>query len=103
MRQEIGAQFKGVFLLKTGDGRPIGSELDRSVANRELFYSADCIVTEVACQIEPGAVIHSKIDFVTTGPIQLLFGWASDYLLKEDSGRVLQESGFGILLETPQD
>jgi len=103
LRQEIGARFKGVFLLKTGGGRPVGSELDRSVAKRELFYAIDCVVTEVACQIEPGAVIHSKIDFVTTGPIQLLFGWPSDYLLKEDSGRVLQESGFGILLETPQD
>lgn len=103
LRQEIGARFKGVFLLKSGDGRPIGSELNERVASRELFYACDCVVTEVACQLEPGAIIHSKIMFVTTGSIQLLFGWPSDYLLKEQDGdRVLQESGFGILLETPE-
>lgn len=104
LRQEIGARFKGVFLLKAGDGRPIGSGLSKTDAKRELFYACDCVVTDVACSLEAATVIHSKINFVTTGPIQLLFGWASDYLLKEqDSDKVLQESGFGVLLETPAD
>lgn len=104
MRQEIGARFKGVFLLKSTDGRPLGSELLRADARSELFYLCDCVVTEVACELEPTQAVHSKIDFVTTGPIQLLFGRPSDYLLKEqDANRILQESGFGILLETSGD
>jgi hypothetical protein len=104
MRQEIGATFKGVFLLKTGDGRPTGSDLMGRDSDRTLFYACDCVVTEVACELEPGAVIHSRITFVTTGPIQLLFGWPSDFLLQEQADqKILQESGFGILLETPLD
>jgi hypothetical protein len=103
LRQEIGARFKGVFLLKAEQGRPLGSVLSAVDARRELFYACDCVVTGVACSLEATKVIHSKIDFVTTGPIQLLFGLPSGYLLQESTGKVLQESGFGILLELPTD
>lgn len=101
VRQEIGARFKGVFILKHSGAEPSGGVMDDAAASPELFYLCDCVVTEVAAQLEPGAAIHSRIQFVTTGPIQLLFGLPSDYLLQEDAGKELQESGFGILLETP--
>jgi hypothetical protein len=104
LRQEIGATFKGVFLLKTSESEPINGMLLGTGNRKELFYACDCVVTEVACELEPGAVIHSRITFVTTGPIQLLFDFPSGYLLKEqDADKVLQESGFGILLEVPSD
>jgi hypothetical protein len=57
----------------------------------------------VATELIADQPIHSKISFVTTGPIRLLFDLPSDYLLQEQDpqDKVLQESGFGILLEVP--
>ena len=103
LRQEIGARFKGVFLLKQIDALPLNALLDKQEAARELFYACDCIVTEVAVALEAGDAIHSKIQFVTTGAIQLLYDFAANYLLQEQApnDKVLLESDFGILLETP--
>jgi hypothetical protein len=98
LRQEIGARFKGVFLLKTQDARPLNSELDSSIATAELFYACDCVVTEVVCRMQSNILVQSKIKFVTTGPIQLLYGWSTGYLLQQNQDRILQQSGFGILL-----
>ena len=70
---------------------------------RELFYTCECVITSVASAIEPEEVIRSNIDFVTTGPIQLLYDTPTSYLLQEKplrADRVLQESDFGIVLET---
>ena len=102
LRQEIGANFKGVFLLKQKGCLPLWG--DERIRDQELFFAADCVISEVATQIEPGEVIRSKIEFVTTGEIQLLFSAPADYLLQETkpgSDKVLQESDFGIYLETP--
>jgi hypothetical protein len=103
LRQEIGARFRGVFLLKQGDALPLNALLSPEETKRELFYICDCIVTEVAVALEPGDAIHSKIQFVTTGAIQLLYDFAKDYLLQEQApnDKILQETDFGILLEVP--
>lgn len=103
LRQEIGAKFKGVFLMKQVGACPVRG-LTRS-NNRELFYYAECVITEVATELIPEELIHSKIRFVTTGPIQLLFNLVGDFLLQEQlpNDKILKESGFGILLETPVD
>jgi hypothetical protein len=103
LRQELGSTFRGVFLLKRSGAIPLGTLLDPVNVNRELFYVADCVVTNVATELIPAEPVHSKIQFVTTGPIQLLYDYPSGYLLQEQppNGKVLQESGFGILLETP--
>lgn len=103
LRQEIGAEFTGVFLMKRTETVPIGSLIDPVEARKELFYIADCVITSVATELMADQPIHSKIGFVTTGPIRLLFDLPSDYLLQEQDpqDKVLQESGFGILLEVP--
>jgi hypothetical protein len=103
MRQEIGAKFTGVFLMKRADTIPVGSLISNQEARKELFYLADCVITKVATELTASEPIHSRISFVTTGPIQLLFDFVSGYLLQETSpyDKVLQESGFGIFLEVP--
>ena len=103
LRQEIGAKFTGVFLMKRSDAVPVGTLIDNAEAGRELFYTADCVITSVGTELMADQPIHSKITFVTTGPIQLVFDYPSDYLLQEQGSdnKVLQESGFGILLEVP--
>jgi len=103
LRQEIGAEFAGVFLMKRTNTVPIGTLINAVEARKELFYIADCVITSVATELIADQPIHSKISFVTTGPIRLLFDLPSDYLLQEQDpqDKVLQESGFGILLEVP--
>ena len=101
LRQEIGSTFKGVFLFKRKGCMVLdGSE---SLRNSELFYACDCVITEVATEINTEEVIESAISFVTTGPIQLLYTRAADYLLQEQppNDKILQESDFGVWLETP--
>jgi hypothetical protein len=103
LRQEIGAEFTGVFLMKRTNTVPIGTLIDAVEARKELFYTADCVITSVATELIADQPIHSKISFITTGPIRLLFDLPSGYLLQEQDppDKVLQESGFGILLELP--
>ena len=103
LRQEIGANFKGVFLMKRTGAVPIDTLIDVVEQKRELFYYADCVITSVATELTPEEPIHSRINFVTTGAIKLLFDFPKNYLLQEQppNDKILKESGFGILLETP--
>nr|BAR34302.1 phage major tail protein 2 [uncultured Mediterranean phage uvMED] len=103
LRQEIGANFIGVFLMKRSNAVPLNELLTREEAFPELFYRVECVITGVATELVYDQPIHSKITFVTTGPIQLLMGYPSGYLLQEQppNDKILRESGFGILLETP--
>jgi len=103
LRQEIGSAFKGVFLLKQSRAVPLDVMLSLEEKARELFYLCNCVITEVAVALEPGEAIRSKVNFVTTGPVQLLFDFPSDYLLQEQppNDKILQETGLGILLEVP--
>jgi len=104
LRQEIGANFIGIFLLKQSDSIPLTEFLNPVEKKKELFYYTQCVVTAVATELTPSEPIHSKITFVTTGPIRLFFDLPSDYLLQEQppNDKVLTESGFGVLLETPE-
>jgi len=101
LRQDVGATFRGVFLLKQSAAIPISGLISGRDQERQLFYAADCVITEVGTELSATEAIHSKIKFVTTGPIQLLLDFPSSYLLQESGppDRVLQETDFGILLE----
>ena len=104
LRLEIGSTFNGVFLIKQLGCNPLQSDND-SLKRRELFYACDCVITEVGIEINTEDEIHSQISFVTTGEIKLLFSSPSAYLLQEitpDNEKILQESDFGVLLETPE-
>jgi len=85
LRLKQGALFRGQFLI---------NESERSV-----WYESDCVVTNVALSFAPGAVIQSRIDFVTTGPIDLHIGEPDGFTLQENDDLVLQEGGDGILLD----
>lgn len=104
LRQEIGSQFIGVFLLKRSGTMPV--TIKETNRDKELFYLCECIVTSVASAVTTEGLIQSSVQFVTTGAIQLLYDFPAEYLLQETPGvadRVLQESDFGIVLETIDD
>ena len=104
LRLEIGSVFTGIFLIKQAGCNPIFND-NQTVLERELFYACDCVITEVGVEINTEGAIHSQISFVTTGEIKLLYSFPASYLLQEtapDEDRVLQESDFGVLLETPE-
>ena len=104
LRLEIGAMFKGIFLLKHQECNPLFND-NETVRTRRLYYSCDCVITQVGVEIDSEDAIHSEIDFVTTGEIKLLYNTIDRYLLQEptpDEFKVLQESDFGVLLEAPE-
>ena len=100
LRQQIGATFTGVFLLKRQGTLPI--TVDQRYREQELFYTCDCVITEVASAVDTENYISSNISFVTTGEVKLIYSQPWLYLLQEQppNDKVLQESGFGIALET---
>ena len=85
LRLKQGAVFQGQFFVYRGD--------------TSVWYQADCVVTNAALSFEPGAVVESRVEFVTTGAIELHTGELDGFLLQEDTGVVLQESDEGILLD----
>ena len=88
LRLKQGALFRGRFYLYAG--------------TPSVWYEADCIVTNVGLSFAPGQVVGSRVDFVTTGPIDLHTGTPDSYLLQEDADLILQEDDDGgILLEDP--
>jgi len=98
MRTQQGASFQGRFFIK-GPGRTAISGGNADGANDALWWEARCIVTNVALAFSATEPVRSSIDFVTTGPVHLRSGEIPSYLLKEDSGSLLQESGERIQLE----
>lgn len=103
LRQEIGATFVGVFLLKRDGQVHLGLHHDYERA--ELFYKCSCVITNVASSLSVEEIVHSRVEFVTTDLIQLLYGYPTDYLLQEgvpgDKDKILQENDSGILVDLP--
>lgn len=85
LRLKQGAIFRGQFYVYAGD--------------KSVWYEADCCITNVALSFAPGEVIQSRIEFVTTGPIDLHTGEADGFTLQEDADLLLQEDDDGILLD----
>ena len=85
LRLKQGAIFRGQFYVYQGD--------------TSVWYESDAVITNVALSFAPGAIIQSRIEFVTTGPIELHTGTADGFTLKEDDDLLLQESDDGILLD----
>ena len=89
VRLEQGADFAGRFYLYK----------DPNVSANTVWYEANCVVTNVAINVEASAEINARIDFITNGAITLATGAAPSALLQEDQYKILQESGSPILLE----
>ena len=101
LRQEIGSEFLGLFVLKRrGDVVP---DLSPEYDKQQLFYLCNCVISGVVSTVDVDEIIHSRIEFVTTDEIQLLYDYPTSYLLQEGSGvnQVLQENDSGILVDLP--
>jgi hypothetical protein len=96
LRIQQGSGFEGRFYLKNDEQAAVNSDAMR---RDSLWLEANCVVTNVAMSFEATTALTAQIDFITTGSIDLRIGKTYDLLLKEDDGRLLQESGSNIELE----
>ena len=89
VRLTQGADFKSRFYIYR----------DNSNTSNSVWYQADCVVTNVVISVPATEQITSRIEFLTNGEIKLNTGSAPNYLLQEDTYKILQEDGSPILLE----
>jgi hypothetical protein len=89
LRTQQGADFSGMFYIYR----------DSSDARNNVYYEANCCITNVAVSVAASEVIETRIDFVTNGVIALKTGDSPGYLLQEDDDKILQENESPILLE----
>ena len=89
VRLQQGADFDGRFYIhRNADDK-----------KQTVYYQSKCIVTNAALSVAATNEIETRIEFVTSGEIQLNIGAPDSYLLKEDSDKLLQEDGDRIVLE----
>tara|TARA_B100000214_G_C23952754_1_gene621270 strand:+ start:226 stop:1092 length:867 start_codon:yes stop_codon:yes gene_type:complete len=89
LRTQQGADFSGIFYIYRDSGN----------ARNNVYYEAECCVTNVAVSVAASEVIETRIDFVTNGVIALKTGDTPGYLLQENNDNILQENESPILLE----
>ena len=89
VRTQQGSDFDGVFYLYR----------DNNNAKNNVYYEANCIITNVAVTVSASEIIETRIEFITNGIIALKIGDAPGVLLQEDTDRILQENDSRIMLE----
>ena len=89
VRLQQGSDFDGRFYIYK----------DPSDKTKTVYYQSKCVVTNAALSVAATNEIETRIDFVTSGEIQLNIGAPDSYLLQEDAAKILQENGDGIVLE----
>ena len=89
LRTQQGADFSGIFYVYK----------DSSNARNNVYYEAECCITNVAVSVAASDVIETRINFVTNGIIALKTGDTPGYILQEDEDKILQENESPILLE----
>ena len=89
VRTQQGSDFDGVFYLYR----------DNNNALNNVYYEANCIITNVAVTVSASEIIETRIEFITNGAIALKIGDAPGVLLQEDTDRILQENDSRIMLE----
>ena len=98
LRQKLGAEFDAEFYI-VDQGQNAESPLD-------LFYfEFKGIVTNAAISLGVGQLTVSNFNFVTTGPIspKLGIGIVTNFVLKEDTDKILLEQPGGGKLELETD
>jgi hypothetical protein len=91
IRVQQGADFEGRFYVYN----------DPSQSTNSVWYQSMCVVTNVAISVPASGLVEARIEFVTNGEIRLHNGVPPAFLLQENSDKILQEDGNGILLEDP--
>ena len=93
LRLEEGAVFNGNFILNYNSNNPRKEQ-------RFLFYECNkCVITSVAVTVEPGDVLRSTIDFVTSGPFQLRLAKLPAFLMLDYPGGIGRETSDGYILQ----
>ena len=89
VRTQQGSDFDGLFYIYR----------DSTNKKNNVYYEANCIITNVAVSVNAAEVIDTRIEFVTNGVIRLKTGDTAGYILQENSDKVLQENQSPILQE----
>ena len=89
VRTQQGSDFDGVFYIYR----------DNNNAKNNVYYEANCIITNVAVTVSASEIIETRIEFITNGSIALKIGDTPGVLLQEDTDRILQENDSRIMLE----
>ena len=89
VRTQQGSDFDGLFYIYR----------DPNNSAKNVYYEANCIITNVAVSVTPAEVIETRVEFITNGVIRLKTGDTAGYLLQENADKVLQEDESPILLE----
>lgn len=81
VRVITGARFTGRFIIYYNGANSV-------------FYEAACVVTNASINVEPGQIVSSSIQFVTTGVIQLKVGRVPGVIIVDsaDGLRVAQDA-----------
>ena len=89
LRTQQGADFDALLYIHK----------DGSNAKKNVYYEANCVITNVAVTVSASEVIETRIEFVTNGVVALKTGDTPGYLLQENADKILQENLSPILLE----
>ena len=89
LRTQQGADFDALLYIHK----------DGSNSKKNVYYEANCVITNVAVTVSASEVIETRIEFVTNGVIALKTGDTPGYLLQENADKILQENLSPILLE----
>ena len=89
VRTQQGSDFDGLFYIYR----------DSNNKKNNVYYEANCIITNVAVSVNAAEVIDTRIEFVTNGVIRLKTGDTVGYILQEDNDKILQENESPILQE----
>jgi hypothetical protein len=89
IRLQQGADFDGRFHVYKNS----------SDNTQNVYYQSKCIVTNAALSVSATNEIETRIEFVTSGEIQLLMGAFDSFLLGDGGTKLLQEGGDNINIE----
>ena len=89
VRSQQGSDFDGLFYIYKNPNR----------VKDNVFYEANCIITNVAVTVSAAEVVETRIEFITNGVIRLKTGDTPGFLLQENADKILQENESPILLE----
>lgn len=89
VRSQQGSDFDGLFYIYKNPNR----------VRDNVFYEANCIITNIAVTVSAAEVVETRIEFITNGVIRLKTGDTPGFLLQENADKILQENESPILLE----
>lgn len=98
LRQKLGAEFDAEFYI-------VDQGQNAQSTNDFFYFEFKGIITNAAISLGVGQLTVSNFNFITTGPIlpKLGIGVITNYVLKEDTDKILLEQPGGGKLELETD